>query len=120
MSPYIAKQNKKTAAFLVAIAKKESNWGKFAPQKNGRDCYNYWGYRGKENPTISGFSCFDSPEQAVEIVGSRLTKLIEQEKIDTPREMIVWKCGSNCEAHKAYSVNKWIRDVDFYFNKIYN
>jgi hypothetical protein len=119
MAPHIAKQDKKVAAFLVAIAKKESNWGKYTPKKNGRECYNYWGYRGKENPTVSGYSCFDTPAQAVNIVGNRIEELVDQQ-IDTPKKMVVWKCGSTCAGHGEYSVNKWIQDVDLYFNKIYN
>ena len=35
MVPYIAQKNSKTAAYLVAIAKKESNWGKYSPKKSG-------------------------------------------------------------------------------------
>jgi hypothetical protein len=47
MAPYISEQNQDTAAFIVGIAKKESNWGKRVPKREGKDCYNYWGYRGK-------------------------------------------------------------------------
>ena len=65
MTPFIAEKDKAVAAYLVAIAKKESNWGKFSPQKNNKNCYNYWGYRGTYNQTASGYSCFDSPQQAV-------------------------------------------------------
>jgi hypothetical protein len=119
MTPYIAKHDKKVAAYLVAIAKKESNWGKYSPRKNGKNCFNYWGYRGNYNQTLSGYSCFDSPEQAVDVVGGRIGELINQE-VDTPAKMVVWKCGSNCNGHGAYSVQKWIRDVDFYYQKIYN
>lgn len=119
MAPYIAQWDKEVAAFLVAIAKKESNWGKYAPQKNGRECYNYWGYRGTYNQTLSGYSCFNSPEQAVDVVGERIEELIGQQ-IDTPKEMVVWKCGRSCLNHTTYSVNKWIQDVDLYFKKLYN
>jgi hypothetical protein len=119
MSPYIANEDKKVAAFLVAIAKKESNWGKYSPKKNGKECYNYWGYRGTYNQTASGYSCFDSPAQAVGVVGDRIEELVNQQ-IDTPKKMIVWKCGATCAGHGEYSVNKWIQDVDLYFNKIYN
>jgi len=119
MVPYIVQQDKITAAYLVAIAKKESNWGKYSPKKDGRDCYNYWGYRGQENTTLSGYSCFDSPEQAVEVVGGRIAELVSQ-NIDTPKEMVVWKCGSTCAGHESYSVKKWITDVNFYYQKIYN
>lgn len=119
MVPFLAKEKKETLAFLVAIAKKESNWGKFSPKKNGRECYNYWGYRGTYNQTRSGYSCFDSPEQAVSVVGKRINELLAQ-RIDTPNEMVVWKCGHICETHNPYAVRKWINDVDFYFRKVEN
>jgi len=105
------------ASYLVAIAKKESNWGKFSPKKDGRECYNYWGYRGTYNQTESGYSCFRSPSQAVSVVGKRIEELISQ-NIDTPREMVVWKCGSDCSVFSQSSVNEWIDDVGFYFQKI--
>jgi hypothetical protein len=117
MAPYLAKKNSQTASFLIAIAKKESNWGKRSPHKSGRDCYNYWGYRGGYKPTESGYSCFDSPEQAVEIVGGRIDNLIGK-KIDTPAEMVVWKCGSDCAATGGQAAaNKWIADVGSYYRK---
>jgi len=117
MAPHIAKQNKEVAAYLVAIARKESNWGKFSPKKDGRDCYNYWGYRGTYNQTESGYSCFDSPGQAVSVVGERIGELIAQ-KIDTPKEMVVWKCGQNCASDNPASVRDWIHDVDLYYKKL--
>jgi hypothetical protein len=118
MAPYLAKENSQTASFLIAIAKKESNWGKRSPQKSGRDCYNYWGYRGGYKPTESGYSCFDSPEQAVEAVGGRIDSLIGK-KIDTPAEMVVWKCGSDCEAAGGQAAaKKWIADVGLYYRKL--
>ncbi len=119
MIPLIAEEDKMTAAYLVAIAKKESNWGKYSPKKHGRNCYNYWGYRGRENPTLSGYSCFGSPEEAVSVVGNRIKELTSQ-NIDTPREMVIWKCGASCANFDSYSVRKWIADVDFYFQKVYN
>lgn len=117
MIPHIRKRNDNTAAFLVAIAKKESNWGKYSPQKNGRTCYNYWGYRGSYNQTASGYSCFDSPEQAIREVGDRIENLINQ-SVDTPEEMIVWKCGATCAGHNPEDVRKWISDVKLYYDKI--
>jgi hypothetical protein len=117
MVPFISQRDRKTASFLVAIAKKESNWGKFSPKKDGKECYNYWGYRGTYNQTKSGYSCFDSPEQAVNVVGDRIDELVAQ-KIDTPKEMIVWKCGRSCAGHGSYDVKKWIQDVDLYVNKL--
>lgn len=117
MVPFIARQDEKTAFFIVAIAKKESDWGKHVPTLNGQDCYNYWGYRGGYKQTKSGYSCFDSPEQAIEEVGGRISGLLEK-KIDTPSEMVVWKCGSSCRTHDPGSVVKWIYDVDLYIKKL--
>ena len=116
MASAMSEEDSETAAFLLGIAKKESDWGKHTPKKNGQECYNYWGYRGKENPTESGYSCFDSPEQAVSIVGGRIKKLID-EGLDTPERMIVWKCGSSCSGHDPAGVQKWISDVKTYYNK---
>ena len=114
MIPEIAKKDRITAAFLIGIAKKESDWGKHSPVKNGRDCYNYWGYKGGYNLTDSGYSCFDNPEQAVLIVGGRIEELINK-KINTPERMVVWKCGSSCAGHDPAGVAKWISDVKHYF-----
>lgn len=119
MAPYIAKQNEKTAAYLVAIAKKESDWGKYSPKKRGKECFNYWGYKGKRNRNAAGYSCFDSPAQAVNVVGKRIDNLIAQ-KIDTPREMVVWKCGRACTARSDTGAAKWVSDVNLYYKKIYN
>jgi hypothetical protein len=120
MIPAISKESREVASFLIAIAKKESNFGQYAPVKDGRDCFNYWGYKGSYNQTQSGYSCFDSPEQAVEVVGGRIERLLEQ-KIDTPEKMVVWKCGSDCNATGGQAAaNKWISDVDLYYQKIIN
>jgi hypothetical protein len=119
MTPYIAKKDKRVAAFLVAIAKKESNWGMFSPKKNGRDCYNYWGYRGSQNTTKSGYSCFDSPRQAVNVVGGRIRDLVA-ENVDTPQEMLLWKCGRHCNANTSRGAAKWVRDVNAYYTKFYD
>ena len=122
MAPYIAEQNKTTAAFLVGIGKKESNWGKRVPRDAaGADCYNYWGYRGAGSRGIEmGHGCFGSPEEAIGIVGGRLDTLIQEYKFRTPKEMIVWKCGWSCDGHSPQSVKKWISDVGFYFDKVNN
>lgn len=117
MLPFIVARNERVAQYLVAIAKKESDWGKYSPQKAGKTCYNYWGYRGTYNQTASGYSCFDSPEQAVRQVGDRIEDLLNK-KIDTPEEMIVWKCGSTCAGHDRQGVLKWISDVKLYYNKL--
>lgn len=120
MVPALSLQDEQVASYLVAIAKKESNWGKFSPKKDGKECFNYWGYRGPENTTASGYSCFRNSRQAVSVVGGRIAKLIEQ-KIDTPSEMVVWKCGRNCEAAGGQAAaDKWVADVGYYYRKLYN
>lgn len=118
MTPYILQQDPKTAMFLVAIAKKESAWGKRKPVLNGRDCYNYWGFRLKaEKMGSGGHTCFDSPKEAVETVAERIDQLVKEEEIDTPNDMIVWKCGYGCQDKtKTLSEKKWINDVDFYYS----
>ncbi|HAM88892.1 MAG: hypothetical protein US83_C0018G0007 [Candidatus Falkowbacteria bacterium GW2011_GWC2_38_22] len=113
----ILKQDKIVAAFLVGIGMKESNYGKYSPKKNGKDCYNYWGYRGQENQTASGYSCFDSPEHAVQVVGGRIAELVSYGH-DTPEKMIVWKCGYSCAGHGDGNVKKWIADVSINFYKL--
>lgn len=120
MASSISSKDRMVAAYLVAIAKKESNWGKRSPMKDGETCYNYWGYRGTYNQTDSGYSCFDSPQQAVNVVGKRIKDLIDKD-VNSPKKMAVaWKCGWNCSGHSYFSVKKWEWDVGYYFNKIYN
>jgi hypothetical protein len=119
MVPFIARKNKRIAAYLIVIAKKESDWGKYSPKKDGRECYNYWGYRGSYNQTESGYSCFDSPAQAVNVVGRRLGNLVAK-KIDTPREMVLWKAGNNRVAARSAGAGKWVRDVSLYYNQLYD
>lgn len=116
MVPYIAAHDVSVATFLVAIAKKESNWGKFAPEKNGKTCYNYWGYRGPENTTDSGYSCFDSPGEAVAAVAARLRELLDQ-GLDTPRKLVVWKRGF-LDTPLDDSEEKWVADVEYYAEKV--
>ena len=118
MAQDIAKQDPTVAAFLVSIAKKESDWGNRVPVLNGRDCYNYWGYRGQNDEMgTDGHTCFKSHSQAVKRVSKRIKTLVKEQKIDTPSEMIVWKCGSDCSGHSDESVQKWISDVSFYFKQ---
>lgn len=118
MVPYIAKKDKRVAAFIVGIAKKESNWGKRVPTKNGQDCFNYWGYKGAgENGIAMGHGCFATPEEAVNVIARRLEQLVGK-NLTTPSKMVVWKCGSSCAAHDPKAVKKWISDIDIYFNKI--
>jgi hypothetical protein len=117
MTPLIAQLDTRVAAFVIAIAKKESNWGKRVPVFEGEDCFNYWGYRGiREKMGTGGHTCFDSPRDAVETVSRRINDLVQAE-IDTPQEMVIWKCGSSCAGHSEYSVDKWISDVEMYFEK---
>lgn len=120
MSASIAKRDKTTAAFLVGIAKKESNWGKRVPvDAEGKDCFNYWGYRGAgSRGTAMGHGCFGSPEEAVRVVGNRIDTFVHDYKFDTPEQLIVWKCGWNCDAHSSQSVKKWIADVGYYYRKV--
>ncbi len=119
MLPYILEQDRVVAAFLVGIAKKESNWGKRVPVLEGQDCYNYWGYRGIRRLMGSGgHTCFNSRKDAVDTVASRLQKLISSEKLDTPAKMVIWKCGYSCDGHSRESVRKWIADVDLYFREL--
>lgn len=119
MLPYIFAQDRLTAAFLIGIAKKESNWGKRVPVLESQDCFNYWGYRGiRRMMGTGGHTCFNSREDAVETVAVRLNKLIHSEKLDTPEKMIVWKCGFSCQGHSRESVKKWISDVDMYFSQL--
>ena len=119
MIPYIMEKDKTVAAFLIGIAKKESNWGKRVPVLNGRDCYNYWGYRGiRKLMGTGGHTCFNSRQDAVDTVAGRLEFLISNHKLDTPAKMIIWKCGSACHKDDQAAVRKWISDVDMYFDKL--
>jgi hypothetical protein len=116
MSSLIAKQDRTVAAFLVGIAKKESNLGKRVPVLNGQDCFNYWGYRGiRERMGSGGHTCFDSPEDAIETVAGRLERLVKAD-VDTPQEMVLWKCGSACSSDP--NAQKWINDVNLYFSRL--
>ncbi len=118
MIPFIAKLDRKVAAFVVGIAKKESDWGRHAPSQGGRTCYNYWGYKGSgSRGTSMGYACFGSPEEAVEIVGKRIETLVAK-NINEPRKMLVWKCGSSCSGHDPAGVQKWVSDVSLYFGKV--
>ncbi|MCD6149625.1 hypothetical protein J7J13_02465 [bacterium] len=120
MVPYIMTKDKTVIAFLIGIAKKESNWGKRVPVLNGQDCYNYWGYRGKRRLMGSGgHTCFNSRKDAVDAVAKRLDWLVNNRKLNTPSKMVVWKCGSSCAATGGQAAaRKWISDVNFYFKKL--
>jgi hypothetical protein len=119
MTYYISNKDKMTAAFLVAIAKKESDWGEHVPVLDGKDCFNYWGYRGiRDRMGSGGHTCFDSPKDAVDTVSKRLSYLIKENGIDTPKELVVWKCGRNCRSQNQEEVKKWIEDVALYYEKV--
>lgn len=122
MTPYILEKDPRVAAFMIAIAKKESAWGKRKPVLNGRDCYNYWGFRLKsEKMGSGGHTCFDTPQQAVDAVASRIDELVNEENITSPKAMIVWKCGYGCQdKSKTADEKKWISDVDVYYSKLEN
>ncbi len=118
MIPFILKYDKSVSGLIVGIAKKESNWGKRSPTKNGKTCYNYWGYKGRgSNGTSLGYACFLSPEEAVTTIGNRIQELVNQ-GLNTPAKMIIWKCGRTCTGHNPNGVKKWISDVNIYYNKI--
>jgi hypothetical protein len=117
MIPALNKRDREVASYLIAIAKKESDWGKHSPKKSGKECFNYWGYKGSYNQTASGYSCFDSPEDAISAVGDRIEKLLGK-NIDTPEKLVVWKCGSSCSGHEPGDVRRWIQDVSKYYDKI--
>ncbi len=118
MAPIIAKKDRTVAAFLVGIAMKESGFGKHVPVLNGKNCYNYWGYRGiRAKMGTGGHTCFDSPQDAVDTVGGRLERLVKTD-VDTPEEMVLWKCGSAC--NEDANAGKWINDVNINFSKLMN
>ena len=117
MVPEIAKQDRIVAAFIVAIAKKESGWGVHVPVYQDQDCYNLWGWRGKNPVGSGGHTCFDSPKDAVETVAKRIKFLVSNKKLDTPKKMIVWKCG-DCGWDTPQAMQSWINDVDLYFRKL--
>lgn len=119
MVPEIAKRDRMIAALLVAIARKESSWGKHVPVLNGEDCYNYWGYRGiRKRMGTGGHTCFDSPKDAVDTVAKRIETLVNKEKLNTAAKMVVWKCGYDCSWDNKAAVQKWISDVDYYYQKL--
>lgn len=119
MLPYIFEKDRITATFLVGIGKKESNWGRRVPVLEGQDCYNYWGFREKRRLMgTGGHTCFNSRKDAVDSVAHRIEKLIFEYERDTPKEMIIWKCGYSCAGHSPESVRKWIADVEGYYKKL--
>src|SRR3989344_4604146 len=65
-----------------------------------------------------GHGCFASPEEAVVVVGKRITTLVHDYDRTTPKEMIIWKCGRSCAGHGKADVAKWISDVELYYDKV--
>lgn len=120
MVPYIAEKDRIVAAFIIGIAKKESNWGKRVPLLNGQDCYNYWGYRGiRKLMGTGGHTCFNSRKDAIDTVAKRIETLVNKYELDTPAKMVIWKCGSNCAVTGGQAAaDKWISDVNMYFKKL--
>jgi hypothetical protein len=120
MLPYISTQDRNTAAFIVGIAKKESNWGKRVPRtETGEDCYNYWGFRGEGSRGMAmGHGCFGSKKEAVRVISKRIDTLIHEYDRTTAEEMVVWKCGYSCVGHSDESVEGWISDVSYYVNQV--
>lgn len=120
MAPMIAGYDRSVAALIVGIAKKESDWGKHVPlDRQGADCFNYWGYKGAGSRGIAmGHGCFGSREEAVTAVGNRLQELVAIRRTSAPAGMVIWKCGSSCNNHSDASVKKWISDVSFYYDRI--
>ena len=118
--PYLLNEDHEVVSFYIAIARKESNWGKRVPVLNGKDCYNYVGYRGKsEKMGTGGHTCFANREEAVKVVSKRIEELIKKYGRDTAKEMVVWKCGSDCNATGGQAAaNKWISDVDMILKEL--
>lgn len=117
MLPYLLEKDRTVVAFFIGIAKKESNWGKRVPVLDGKDCYNYVGFRAKRKLMgTGGHTCFNSRKDAVDTITKRIEFLIEEKNLDTPAKMSIWKCGSACD--KDGQVHKWISDVSLYYNKL--
>lgn len=114
MAPYIAKEDPLVAAFFIAIARKESSWGDHVPVNNGKDCYNYVGFRLKtEEMGSAGHSCFSSPKEGFERTAKRIKNLIYDEKMTTAEKMVSpWKCGYRPDLDNKEAVQKWVSDVD--------
>ncbi len=117
MTDSISKKNRTVAAFLVGIAMKESQFGIHSPKIAGRDCYNYWGFKGGGKTVAGGYTCFASPEDAVDTVAKQIEKMVAK-GVKNPAQAISWKCGSSCAGHNPSGVRKWIADVSVNFYKI--
>lgn len=118
MLPYLFQKDPTVAAYYIAIAKVESNWGKRVPVLNGQDCYNYVGYRGQRKHMGSGgHTCFNSRKDAVDTISKRIDTLVNEYDRKTPAQMVVWKCGSSCAGHGS-SAQRWIDHVGGYFHEL--
>jgi hypothetical protein len=115
----ISEKDRTVAAFIVGIAMKESKFGVYSPKMGGRDCFNYWGFKGGGKTTSGGYSCFASPDEAVSAVGKKIEKMVAK-GVRNPAQAISWKCGSSCAGHGAENVRKWISDVGINFYKLQN
>jgi hypothetical protein len=68
-----------------------------------------------------GHTCFDNPREAVDVVARRIAEIIERNDAQSARDMLVWKCGSDCSVTGGQrDADKWALDVDFYAEKILN
>jgi len=119
MAESLGKIDPKVAAFIVGIGKQESNWGKRSPWKNGKDCYNYWGYKtsGSRGKAL-GHACFGSPEEAVKTIAKRINHFVYDTGRDTPQKLLVWKCGRSCASHNPAGVARWVSTVRIYSQKV--
>ncbi len=116
MADALAAQDPVVAAYMIAMAKQESNWGRRVPHLNGHDCYNYWGFRAKRaRMGTGGHTCFNSPEDAVETVARRVHELVYDYGRTTPRQMLIWKCGKSCATHNPAGVERWVSVVGRYY-----
>lgn len=114
MAPFIAKEDPLVAAMFIAIARKESSWGTRVPVNNGKDCYNYVGFRLKTDKMGSaGHSCFATPKEGFERTAKRIKDLIYKENMITAQKMVSpWKCGYRPDLDDPQAVQKWVSDVD--------
>lgn len=117
MVPFISQKDRKVAAFLVGIAKKESSFGSASPSKDGITCYNYWGFKGQgQRGQGMGYACFASAEEAVDTVGGRIEDLVEKNR-STPSKMVdTWKCGKSCSGDPG--APGWVSTVAMYYDQI--
>lgn len=104
MIDYIATHERQTAALIVGIAKSESGY-----KHNYRN--NFWGYAG-------GYFPFESPKEAVRVVGKRI-KQLEDKGLNTPQKIVTtWKCGRSCAGHAPGSVERWVSTASAPYNRI--